>query len=162
MNWVKLGFSRLEIKEKKREGIIVSITRLSFVWLPLLFRDGTSCLVVSLKEHLLLPLRKRRRSLAVKMDHYYTNRLCSLGPMALFSKVLICSSKCFETGFPGPISKKVVRIPEKLWITRERTWSVFWPHHNVVKRKWKFPLSKRQFLCLLLVMMCISTSSFNY
>jgi hypothetical protein len=124
MNWVKLGFSRLEIKEKKREGIIVSITRLSFVWLPLLFRDGTSCLVVSLKEHLLLPLRKRRRSLAVKMDHYYTNRLCSLGPMALFSKVLICSSKCFDTGFPGPISKKVVRIPEKLWITRERTWSV--------------------------------------
>lgn len=114
MNWVKLGFSRLEIKEKKREGIIVSITRLSFVWLPLLFRDRTSCLVVSLKEHLLLPLRKRRRSLAVKMDHYYTNRLCSLGPMALFSKVLICSSKCFETGFPGPISKKVVRIPEKL------------------------------------------------
>jgi len=111
-------------KEKKREGIIVSITRLSFVWLPLLFRDGTSCLVVSLKEHLLLPLRKRRRSLAVKMDPYYTNRLCSLGPMALFSKVLICSSKCFETGFPGPISKKVVRIPEKLCTTRERTCSV--------------------------------------
>jgi len=108
MNWVKLGFSRLEIKEKKREGIIVSITRLSFVWLPLLFRDRTSCLVVSLKEHLLLPLRKRRRSLAVKMDHYYTNRLCSLGPMALFSKILICSH--FRE--------------EKLWITRERTWSV--------------------------------------